>query len=135
MVRSAVAMAVDLLDVPNLRNRRQFGLMTLQVARSEAITMRDAAGALCCVAGIYEYDDGSTEAWFCEGPALKANLLGVIRRLQVTMGELSLSGVEPFAYVLAEGVAGDRIAAMLGFDFMGLRPSPMGPLKTWRRFA
>lgn len=134
-VTAALAMGVDFLEAPGMRSRRVFGMLTLQVQRSEAITLRDGEGVLCCVAGIYEYGDGSTEAWLVEGPALKANLLAVIRRLQATMGALAAAGCEPHAYVRGTGVAGDRIAKMLGFDFLGLTESPIGTLKTWRRFG
>lgn len=134
-MRVREALAVDLLRSPGVRTKRFFGLLVAQIAGSEAVTIEDAAGELACVAGVFEYDSGECEAWLAEGPALRANLLRVLRLLRGFLREAGAiaAGGQIKAYVQPQGVAGDRLARLLGFESLGVEETDVGPLKAWRR--
>lgn len=136
----SAARALDFLEVQAvsgralIRDRRTFGLHARQVAGSEAITLRDDAGRLAVVAGLY--DDGQEiEAWFGAGVALRANLRGVLLRLASALAHVGViaPGAVLTAYIDPASVAGDRLARGLGFNAEGLTDTALGPLKTWRR--
>lgn len=140
VVRAASAFdflkAVDMSGRCWVRTRRTFGQQARVLSESAAVTICTEAGELVAVAGLYDgpLSEGS-EAWLASGPALKANLLGVLRRLAICLeGVARLApGVAVTAYIDPASVAGDRLAAMLGFEDVGLTPHGAGQLRTFRR--
>lgn len=131
--------ALDVEGRPYCRNRRAFGIHARQVSGSEAVTFR-AGGELVCIAGLYRNPDETWEAWLACGPAFRANLRAVLYDLRADLAiacRLIGAGkpVTVLAYIDPASVAGDRLARGLGFQPCGLTPSPIGPLKTWRRLT
>lgn len=136
----STARALDFLEVHTVegaiavRHRRMFGLVARMVEGSETITVRDPAGRLCVVAGLYPGDDGA-EAWFGSGPALAANLLATVRLVRRVLDHIATEapGLVVDAHVNPRSVAGDRLARWLGFTAAGVTDHAFGPLRTWRR--
>jgi hypothetical protein len=130
---------LEALDVDGrrfIRNRRTFGLHARQVAGSEALTVRAADGRLCAIAGLYHDPSGEAEAWLAVGEALSAHLLPVLRLLRRAAEAVSAAnpeGLTAVAYIHPRSVAGDRLAAWLGFEAEGVSETPLGRLNTWRR--
>lgn len=115
--------------------RRNIVVAYAQIAGSAAITIRDDQGQLAAIAGLYDLEPGQVEAWFAVGPAIRANLKGALYRLSFAMEQAAdlLPGTKATAYIDPASVAGDKLAARLGFRFEGLTTSPIGELKTWTR--
>lgn len=122
---------LDWLDAGGVRQRRFFGMMARQTVQSEALTIRTAAGELVAIVGIW----ADQEAWFLAGPACRANLLALVRLVRQVLAEARLvaPGLAVTAYIDPGSVAGDRLAAMLGFTEAGVSDTLIGPLRTWRR--
>lgn len=138
------ASAFDFLQVIDItgrawvRTRRVFGLMSLQLAQSEslAIVTDETPPRLVAIGGLHE--DESTpgaEAWFATGPALRPHLIGALRILALALELVAREapGVRVTAYIDPRSVAGDRLAAMLGFEDVGVTAHAAGPLRTFRR--
>lgn len=138
----APAMALDLLEAaddagrPRLHvGRAAFKLYALQVADGCAVTIRDAAGELCCVAGLYPEDGDDAELWFAAGPALRANLWAALKAGARAL-EACATAAAPLrvkAYVAPQRVAGQRLARWLKLRAEGLIDSEIGPLSVWTR--
>jgi hypothetical protein len=115
-----------------VRTRRTFGQQARVLAESAAVTLVTRAGELVAVVGIYLGPLSEvSEVWMAAGPALKANLLAALRHMAIFLEgvAIQLPGLELTAYVDPAGVAGDRLALMLGFEPTGLTDG----LRTWRR--
>jgi hypothetical protein len=141
-VEVARAQPLDFLEVvdadgrPTVRNRRAFGLYARQIAVSEALTWRDAAGELVAIVGLYhDAGRGWWEGWLAAGPALRAQLRPLLKDLQQDLAALAplLNPGEIVAYIAPESVAGGRMAKLLGFQPCDPTASPLGPLDTYRR--
>lgn len=117
------------------RQQRIFGLRCRQVEGGAAVTLRDAAGALVCIVGLYADDAGAAEAWFAAGPAMRANLLAAVRRARALLDQVGTAAapVTARAYVRPEGVAGARLARWLGFADAGLQDTALGRLRRFER--
>lgn len=128
---------LDWIEAGGVRQRRFFGMMARQVVQSEALTIRtppaedEDVGQLVAIVGIW----ADQEAWFLAGPACRANLLALIRIVRQVLREAGLvaPGLPLTAYIDPGSVAGDRLAAMLGFTEAGVSDTLIGPLRTWRR--
>lgn len=143
MVTVRQASAFDMLEALNdsgarsKLTRARFGEMARQVSEGAAITLRDDAGVLIAVAGLWPEADHA-EAWLAVGPAFRANLLPALRQLRLSMGEIAqAAGVEEVrAYVRPMGgerVAGARMAAWLGLEPAGEDETPIGRVLVYRR--
>lgn len=115
---------------PFVRNRRTFGLYARQVAGTWSWTIRDGAGRLCAICGLWREADRQYEAFFVGGEALRANLIPVLWLIRAGFGQVH---GRVTAYIDPAGVAGDRLASVLGFQPCGLTDTRAGPLRTWRR--
>lgn len=115
--------------------RRRFGEMARQVSEGAALTVRDPAGALVCVMGLWPEADHA-EAWLAVGPAMRANLRPALRLLGEALETVAGGGEaqEVRVYVRAgDRVAGARMAAGLGFDRIGEEASRLGPVAVFCR--
>lgn len=128
--------AVDISGRCWVRTRRTFAQQARVLSESAAVSIVTGAGELVAVAGLYdgELSEG-TEAWLASGPALKANILGVLRRLATSLEAVArlAPGLEITAYIDPRSVAGDRLAALLGFDDVGVTSHGPVQLRTFRR--
>lgn len=123
----AEASAFDLLETVDdqgapLRLRRtHFGKLARQVSQGATVSIRDARGQLVIVAGLWPENDHA-EAWFAAGPAAARRLVPALRLLRRLMDfacrEARVREVR--TYTAPDGVAGARIAAVLGFEAQGL---------------
>ena len=122
-----------------LRHRRHFGLHCRQVDGGAAITARDETGRLVCIGGLYDTPAGAgyAEAWFAAGAGFRANAVAAVRALRryfETIGR-EAAPLTAVAYVRPEGVAGERLAAWLGFEDDGLEQTAFGLMRRFiRRF-
>ncbi|MGH7021154.1 MAG: hypothetical protein ACREEY_14825 [Brevundimonas sp.] len=119
--------------------RARFGEMARQVSEGASLTLRDEAGELVAVIGLWPEADHA-EAWLTVGPAFRRNLLTALRRTRRALEEIATASgtTEVRAYVrdgaTAGGrVAGARMAAWLGFDRAGEEATPLGPVIVFRR--
>lgn len=139
----APASAFDMLEATTAEGarlrvtRQRFGEMARQVAEGVAITLRDDAGRLVCVAGLWPEPDHA-EAWLAIGPAFRPNLLAALRGIRGAMEAVaSQPGVcdQVRVYVRDAGdrVAGARMAARLGFRRIGSEATRLGPVAVFSR--
>lgn len=134
------ASALDLLEAVDdrgegvcVRARPRFGRLSRQVAEGVALTVRDEAGRLCAVAGLYPDGETEAEAWFAMGPALKANLMPTLRVLRGLFEIIATEAAPLTVRAHLAGVAGAKIARVFGGQPAGVRDTPAGPLDTWTR--
>lgn len=140
----APASAFDMLEAlgpdggrPRL-TRQRFGEMARQVAEGVAVTLRDDAGVLVCVVGLWPEADHA-EAWLADGPAFRANLRGALRAARALLESVAEGGGcdQVRAYVHtpagADRVAGARMAAWLGFRRIGEEAARHGPVAVFSR--
>lgn len=142
MVRVDAASAFDLLESLSDEGGRQrvtrarFGEMARQVSEGPALTLRDEAGVLVAVVGLWPEADHA-EAWLAVGPAFRGHLLGALRQIRDAMAFVALASGTPEvrAYVRqgAGRVAGARMAAWLGFEKAGIEMTPIGPVDVFCR--
>lgn len=134
----AEASAVDFLHAcddtgaPRRFRRRDFGYLARQVDDGAAFTVRDEAGRLCLIVGLYPHEWGA-EAWFSVGEGARANLLPSIRIAKALLEQIAsdVAPVEIRAFV--RSVAGARLAAWFGFQNAGVETSHLGELEVWKR--
>jgi len=136
------ASAFDMLEAPGdagrrgVVTRRRFGEMARQVSEGAALTVRDAAGVLVCVMGLWPEADHA-EAWLAVGPAMRANLRPALRlldqALEAVAGGAGTGEVRVYVLGVGDRVAGARMAAGLGFDRIGEEATRLGPVAVFRR--
>lgn len=138
----ARARPLDFLEIvgndgrPQVHNRRSFGRFARQVSGSWSWTARDGAGELVAIAGVYPVGLHEAEAWFAAGPALRPHLRAVLQLARDGLDRLDLARPGPLiavAYIHPSSVAGDRLAAKLGFHPCDPEDTPLGRMNTWRR--
>lgn len=117
--------------------RRRFGEMARQVSEGASLTIRDEAGALVCVMGLWPEPDHA-EAWLAVGPAFRRNFRGALDRLEDALCAVACANapLEVRVYVVGLGdrVAGARMAAWLGFQRDGTEATSLGPVAVFTRF-
>ena len=119
--------------------RARFGEMARQVSEGAALTLRDEAGELVAVVGLWPEADHA-EAWLTVGIAFRRNMRGALGRIRAALeGIAEASGTsEVRAYVRAtdrpgDRVAGARMATWLGFIRTGTEATPAGPVEVFSR--
>lgn len=118
--------------------RQRFGEMARQVAEGVAVTVRDPNGVLVCVIGLWPEPDHA-EAWLAVGPAFRDNLLPALRVTRQTLEAIAAEGgcEQVLAYVRLPAtvgrVAGERMAAWLGFRRIGTEDTRLGPVSVFSR--
>lgn len=105
--------------------RQRFGQMARQVSEGAAMTLRDDAGRLVCVIGLWPEADHA-EAWLAIGPGFRDQALGALRIAgRMMAGVCADAGVAvvrtyvELGWTVPERVAGLRMAAWLGFTRVG----------------
>ena len=120
--------------LPWRRPRRIMAHMARQVSEGLALTVRDRAGQLCLICGLWPEAD-YVEAWFAAGPGLPAQLRASVRLArricEAAMIEAGLS--EARAFIHPDSVAGARLAALFGFSAGEIVDHPLGPVQTFVR--
>jgi hypothetical protein len=111
--------------------RQRFGELARQVSASAAITVRDEAGALVVVLGLWPEPD-HLEAWLAAGPAFRANLRSALGLARAALDDAGPGEVRAYARGLGPRVAGARMAAWLGFEPAGEEPTRFGPVQVFR---
>lgn len=138
---AARASAFDMLEALDDQGRRprltrqRFGEMARQVSEGPSVTLRDEAGRLAVVAGLWPEAD-HWEAWFAVGPAFRPNLRRALGQLEHLLTVVAGSGesAEVRVYVRpGDRVAGKRMASWLGFTTVGIEGSPIGPVEVFTR--
>lgn len=128
--------ALDVKGRPYVRNRRTVALCARQVSGSWAFTARDEAGRLVAIAGVWGGFNDDLEAWFTVGEAIGPNLLTVVRLIRSALAHLATEAwahADVVAYIDPDSVAGERLAASLGFQPCGPAKTPAGTLLSYRR--
>jgi hypothetical protein len=123
-------------DVVVWRQRWRFGIYCRQVAGGASATLRDEAGRLACIVGLWaDPFNGEAEAWFVVGPALRANLTAAVRGMRRLLDAVGAEAapLTVRAYVLPGGVAGARLAGWLGFAEDGEEATGLGPMRRFTR--
>jgi hypothetical protein len=107
--------------------RTAFGRYARQVAGGASCTIRDEAGQLVAMAGLWA-EAGFAEAWFGVGPGARGHLVRLVRLLgRLMVMTLRDAGVhEVRAFIHPDSVAGARLAARLGFSHHGTASCPLG---------
>lgn len=104
--------------------------MARQVSTGRAVTLRDEAGVLVAVMGLWPEAD-HLEAWFAAGPALRRRLRSALGLARVALEDAGDGEVR--VYVRGgPRVAGARMAAWLGFAPDGEEPTRFGPVRIYR---
>ncbi|HZL00480.1 MAG TPA: hypothetical protein VFC47_11335 [Caulobacteraceae bacterium] len=120
---------------PVAMNRPLFALFARQVSTGCAFTMRDGAGRLVMIAGLYPIE-GRAEAWWAVGPAMRANLRAGLRiwlDLLLAVAQ-DVAPIEVRAHIAARSVAGAAMARWCGFTEAGHAEFPgFGRMAVWRR--
>lgn len=140
------ARASDLLETVDDFGRRQrftrrgFALAARQAAEGAALTIRDEAGALVAVVGLWPEADHA-EAWLAVGAGFRASPVAAVRRMRALLdavgADVAPMDVRAFVRPGPEGrVAGARLAAWLGFETDGEDRTAGAPLVRFvRRFT
>lgn len=122
--------------------RQRFGEMAAQVAAGMSLTVRDDAGRLVCVMGLWPEPDHA-EAWLATGPGFRPNLRAALSCMQDALCAVAGAAgpLEVRIYVRAattgpvwsDRVAGARMAAGLGFERIGEEATRLGPVAVFSR--
>lgn len=122
--------------------RQRFGEMARQVTDGAAFTIRDAAGGLVCVMGLWPEPDHA-EAWLAVGASMRANLrpaLGLMAGyLEAVARAAGVDEVRTYVRLVGRAdragsrVAGCRMAAWLGFEWIGTEASAAGVVAVFSR--
>lgn len=116
--------------------RRHFRLLARQVAGGVAITWRTAAGGeLVAIAGVYPdpVQMNHAEAWFSAGPGLRGNLRAGLAAIAATLDAVGAEAAPVRVRALIGGVAGPRVAALLGFTAAGPIETASGRYESFER--
>lgn len=121
--------------------RQRFGEMAAQVAAGMSLTVRDEAGVLVCVMGLWPEPDHA-EAWLATGPGFRPNLRKALSCMQDALWAVATAAgpMEVRVYVreataggTGDRVAGARMAAGLGFERIGEEATRLGPVAVFSR--
>lgn len=122
--------------------RQRFGEMAAQVAAGVSLTVRDEAGVMVCVMGLWPEADHA-EAWLATGPGFRPHLRRALSCIADALSAVAgaVGPIEVRIYVRSattsgdwsDRVAGARMAAGLGFERIGEEATRLGPVAVFSR--
>lgn len=120
------------------RQRRHFGLYGRQIDGSATATVRDGAGGLICILGLWQDVDDplAAEGWFAVGAAFRHHRVAAFRIMREMLDAAfagPLRGYVLRAHVDPGNVAGARLAGWLGFTDDGLVETGLGSRRRYLR--
>lgn len=121
-------------EKPIVMDRRLFGMLARQAVSPLAFAIRDEAGELALLMGLYPHPDGWFEGWFAVGPAMRRNLWAAVKAARTILDQVASDAapVDVRCHVAPGSVAGHRLAPLFGLhetDMAGVIPD----VTVWRR--
>lgn len=94
-----------------------------QISGGRSWAVRDEAGVIVGIAGLYPAIEGGLDGWYWPGPAARSGMLQMIRAIRLTLSQLPHDQI----HIVTRTPQGGRIARLAGFK----RHDTVGKTERW----